>query len=100
MDGVVELAGTGWVVTSIDEDPLLVEDPPTIAFEEDGSVSGGAGVNRFVGTWSMDEDVLVFGPLATTRMAGPPERMDLEHRFLAVLEARCNAYDRPTTCSP
>ncbi len=91
MDGLVELAGTGWVVTSIDEDPLLVEDPPTIAFEEGGGVSGGAGVNRFVGTWSMDEGVLVFGPLATTRMAGPPDRMDLERRFLSVLAARCSA---------
>ena len=89
MDGFAELAGTGWVVTSIDEEAIPADDPPTIAFGEDGSVSGGAGVNRFMGTWSLDEGVLVFGPLATTRMAGPPERMDLERRFLAVLEARC-----------
>lgn len=89
MDGAFDPGGTGSVVTSIDEEPLLVDDPPTIAFGEDGSVSGAAGVNRFVGTWSLDEGVLVFGPLATTRMAGPPERMDLERRFLDVLAARC-----------
>ena len=89
MDGDVDLAGTGWAVTSIDEEPLRVDDPPIIAFNEDGSVNGGAGVNRFTGTWSLDESILVFGPLATTRMAGPPDRMDLERRFLEVLGARC-----------
>ena len=89
MDGTIDPAGTGWAVTSIDEEPIEVDDPPTIAFGQDGSVSGGAGVNRFTGTWSLDEGVLVFGPLATTRMAGPPERMDLERRFLDVLGARC-----------
>ena len=89
MDGATELGGTSWVVTALDEEPLAVEDPPTLAFDEDGRVSGHGGVNRFTGTWSADGDVLVFGPVATTRMAGPPERMQLEDRFLAVLAARC-----------
>ncbi len=96
MDGAFDLAGTSWVVTSIDEEPLPVDDPPTIGFDDEGHVSGGAGVNRFTGTWSLDEGVLVFGPLATTRMAGPPDRMDLERRFLEVLGARCTVA-RPTT---
>ncbi len=89
MDETDDLAGSTWVVTSLDEESLDVDDPPTIGFDDEGHVSGGAGVNRFTGTWSLDEDVLVFGPLATTRMAGPPEQMDLERRFLDVLGARC-----------
>ncbi|HUL86162.1 MAG TPA: META domain-containing protein [Actinomycetota bacterium] len=89
MDGAFDPGSTSWVVTSIDEEPLLVDDPPTIGFDDEGHVSGGAGVNRFMGTWSLAGNVLVVGPLATTRMAGPPERMDLERRFLDVLAARC-----------
>jgi len=89
VDGAFDPGGTSWVVTSIDEEPLPVDDPPTIGFDDEGHVSGGTGVNRFTGMWSLDEGVLVFGPLATTRMAGPPERMDLERRFLDVLAARC-----------
>jgi heat shock protein HslJ len=89
VDAARALTGTSWVVTSIDQAPLAVDDPPTIDFDEDGHVGGGSGLNRFSGAWTMDEGVLVLGPLATTRMAGPPERMDLERRFLGVLAARC-----------
>ncbi len=45
-------------------------------------VGGSAGVNRFVGQVSEDG----FGPLATTRRAGPPDLMDQEGLFLSHLD--------------
>ena len=34
----------------------------------------------------MERDALKFGPLLTTKMAGPPELSELESRFLRALE--------------
>ena len=50
------------------------------ALEPEGRVHGHSGVNRMSGTWTLDGDTFRFGPLATTRMAGPPEAMELESR--------------------
>ncbi len=58
---------------------------PTLEVGEDGSVSGFAGVNRFTGRLASEEPTL-FGPLATTRKAGPRAAMELETRFLAHLQ--------------
>jgi heat shock protein HslJ len=44
-------------------------------------VAGCVGVNRFTGSFTVDGDVLQVGPVASTRMAGPPEMMTLENRF-------------------
>jgi heat shock protein HslJ len=87
----IELAGTSWVVTSLDDAPVPDIDPPTIAFDDE-RVSGSTGANRFTGGWTLANGVVVFTPLATTRMAGPAERMELERRYLAVLEGRCTVY--------
>jgi len=87
----IELAGTRWVVRWLDGASVRDADPPTIAFDDDGRVSGNAAVNRFTGGWELTDGVLVLSPLATTRMAGPAGRMELERRFLGVLEGRCVA---------
>jgi heat shock protein HslJ len=57
---------------------------------EDGTVGGFAGVNSWGA--SLDIDRLAHGefemaPAHTTLMAGPPEAMDLERRFLDALQA-------------
>ena len=44
----------------------------------DGRASGWAGVNRFTGSYALEGATLTIGPLAMTRMAGPPERMEQE----------------------
>lgn len=63
-------------------------DPPWLELGEDGAVAGHAGVNRFSGradAAALRSGTFSTGPMAVTRMAGPPERMELEQRFLAAL---------------
>lgn len=55
---------------------------------EDGRVSGRVGVNRFNGSYTVVGDTIELGPAALTRMAGPPEMMDLENRFHRALEGK------------
>lgn len=51
-------------------------------------VSGFAGVNHYKGTalFNASENMLVMGTLATTRMAGPADRMQAEGAYLQKLE--------------
>ena len=49
-------------------------------------------MNRLTGTFALNEGELRFGPLATTRMAGPEEAMEREQAFLAALE-RVTSYE-------
>lgn len=56
-----------------------------LTLEFDGErVAGSAGVNRFMGRI---EDERLFGPVATTMMAGPEEHMAQERLFLGHLES-------------
>jgi heat shock protein HslJ len=54
---------------------------------EDDGVSGSTGVNFLSGTYERDGDELKFGPLITTRRAGPPALMQQEVAFNRALEA-------------
>lgn len=47
--------------------------------------SGFAGCNRFTGPYALKSGKLSFGPLATTRMACPGSRGELEHAYLDAL---------------
>ena len=63
-------------------------DKPGFEIAKDGGISGFAGVNRF--SSSLDMDKLMKGdfsmkPAAATKMAGPPEAMNIEDMFLKAL---------------
>ena len=52
---------------------------------ESGRVSGSGGINRLMGDYQLEGSSLTFGPIATTKMAGRPDQMESEPRFLAGL---------------
>ncbi len=73
----------------VDPPAAMDAETPSIALAADGSVTGTTGVNRLTGrveAEGLGSDALGFAPLATTRRAGPPAAMELERRFLQVLE--------------
>lgn len=74
-----------WTVTSIAGAPVVEDSPAFLGFGADGSVYGDTSVNRLSGSWSVDE--FFSGPMASTRMAGPPELMMQEQRMLDSLNA-------------
>jgi heat shock protein HslJ len=80
----VDVVGRAWVVVEIDGS--AVEGArPTLELGGDGRGYGSTAVNRWAGSYSLDGDVLTFGPAVSTRMAGPPEAMATESAFLAAL---------------
>ncbi len=67
---------------------------PSVTFAEGGQITGFAGVNRYSGKLdaaALRDGHFATGPLAATRMAGPPEAMELDEQFLGLLD-RANRY--------
>ncbi|MGA0286751.1 MAG: META domain-containing protein [Phycisphaerales bacterium] len=89
------ITGTIWRLERLEVATAPTMDPaaprPTVQLEPDGRMRGFAGVNRCSGSvaigtpGALGEVSLRFGPIASTRMAGPPERMAVEQAFLRML---------------
>jgi heat shock protein HslJ len=89
----VALGGTEWTVVELDGARLDREGAPSLVFDlEESRVTGFGGVNRVMGTFSLAQDELRFGQLATTRMAGPAEATRQEQELLEALQ-RVTSYD-------
>lgn len=81
------LTGNEWRCTRIGSRTLPEDRTPTLLMTAEGKASGFAGVNRWFGTYSVDGSTLKFGMMGMTRMAGPPERMQLEQTYADALAA-------------
>ena len=86
---VIPLGETEWQLVELDGAPVEVGDgervPHLVLDLEESRVAGSGGVNRLMGTFSLTEDELRFGPIATTMMAGPERAMTRERAFLDAL---------------
>ena len=73
---------------------------PTLTVDDDGSVSGIAGINRFAGSVDVDawdDNGWSMGPAAMTRMGGVPEAMAFEQRYMDLLDEADSVYAWPQT---
>jgi heat shock protein HslJ len=77
-DPLTSLAGSEWGFPDAGD--------AYVQFKEK-DVSGFSGCNRFRGSFTFAAGTLTFGPLATTRMACPPGKMETERKVLQILEA-------------
>jgi heat shock protein HslJ len=87
------LVGSRWIATGINNGrggvaSALEGVEVTAEFQDDGSVAGSGGCNRFHGRYTRDGVALAFGPLAATRMACPaPDGVgEQEAAYFAALE--------------
>lgn len=91
-DAIQRLAGE-WVLKAMNGSEVASmlpsgAQPPSLNFGTDGKVSGFSGVNRLAGGFDLGklaEGKLSFGNLASTKMAGPPEAMQVESKFTGLL---------------
>lgn len=78
------LNGTSWQIEHISGAAVLPDLPTQIAFA-DGRISGTAGCNRLMGSFTQSADNLTFGNVASTRMACPSAQMEQERKLIATL---------------
>lgn len=89
---LASLVGT-WRLVSLNGQDITprvasLSKPPTITFTADAGISGFAGVNRFTGRLDksgLGDGAFKTSPLAMTRMAGPPDAMQIEGEFATSL---------------
>jgi len=87
------LAGTSWRVTGYNNGrqavvSVLADTQLSMSFADDGRVSGSAGCNNFMGTYTLTGSSLRLGPAATTRkLCAVPGVMEQEQQFLKALES-------------
>ena len=65
-DGV--LAGTAWIVTSVNGQGTVPASPPTMAFGADGKVSGTGGCNQYTASYRTTGDSITVGDIGSTLM--------------------------------
>lgn len=86
------LAGTSWVLTGYNNGAQAVVSPilgveVTLAFGDDGSLSGFGGCNRLFGDYTSADGEISFGLVGSTNMAcaSPEGVMEQEAAFIAAL---------------
>lgn len=88
MTGAVHLTAAPWQFVDVAGEPLgdvPERSRPALTFESDGQVYGTGGVNRLRSTYRLEDGVLRFGTVVSTRMAGTPEHTQREEAVLALL---------------
>jgi heat shock protein HslJ len=85
----MSLTGTvwEWQQTRLSNDDVFTPDDPsryTVEFQADGRIAGQADCNRIMGGYRTTENRIEIGPLASTRVACPPD--SLGDRFVAQLQ--------------
>lgn len=85
--GTDPLVGTSWVLTSAESSAADLATFPITATFEEGVMSGKAPVNNYTAAYEVEADTEIqIGPVAATKMAGPPEAMTAEGAYFALLE--------------
>ncbi len=75
-----------WLAEDIAGKGVIDNAQSTLELKEDGTVSGNTCVNNFGGKATIDNQKIQFGPLATTRRAGPPALMEQESKYTQALK--------------
>lgn len=90
------LIGTSWLAEDIGGRGVIDYAQTTISFDADGRVSGSGGCNRYFGPVTIQENMITFGVLGSTRRACPPALMDQEQKFFNALAAsRSYRFEEP-----
>lgn len=88
------LAGVTWEASELGGRQLVIENPPTLVFRDDGAFALFGGCNRFRGKVQAADGRLVFpASMAGTRKACPSPRTELEKATLEAL-ASTTGYKR------
>jgi len=93
-----DIAGIKWELKIMKMDskpvPLIKNTKNTFECDENGKVAGIASINRYFGNLSFSEDGKIIWSKAfgMTRMAGPPELMEQEAKFMQALPLTSRMY--------
>ncbi len=79
------LAGTNWVLSTLNGQLPLPGSSLTLQLGEDGSATGSDGCNRFTTSYTASRSTVSFEPAASTMMACPPAVATQAENYMAAL---------------
>ena len=79
-----------WTITAIDGQAPIADTEPTLAFAEEGKLSGAASCNRFFGSYTLTGEGLAIGALGASMMACEEPVMVQERAVTEILEGVTN----------
>lgn len=82
-----QLTGSEWRLVDCCGEVVATNLHASLLFAEGGRISGHGGVNRIGGRLTVEGGTLKVSPLMATRMAGSPEAMALETRYMRTLQS-------------
>lgn len=77
---------TGWTISAIGGTAFAKGIETEVRFAG-GKISGTAGCNRFSGSYSVADNMVIVGPVAATKMMCPEPQMGQESKFLSLLNS-------------
>jgi heat shock protein HslJ len=84
--------GAGWKTVRIAGLGIVPGYPMKVQFNEGGMLTGGDGVNTFVGTFTLPgNNTMKISDVAMTEIAGPPEVIEQEMLFVSTI-SRVDAF--------
>lgn len=86
-DPMTMLTGDEWIVEDIGGGGVIDMARTSLAFGEDGRVTGSGACNRYGASYTLTGEGLSIGPIAATRKGCPGAIMDQENRFFDALSA-------------
>ena len=95
---IKDIAGIEWHLTRMkienESIPLIKDTKNTFSCDENGKGAGVASLNRYFGSFSFKEDgeIVWSKAFGMTRMAGPPELMAQEAKFMKALPQTSRIY--------
>ena len=95
---IKDITGVEWhlkkLITDNKSIPLIEDTKNSFSCDENGKVAGVASINRYFGNFTLKEDGEIFWSKAfgMTRMAGPPELMEQETKFMQALPQTSRIY--------
>jgi len=79
------LVGSEWLLEDLAGKGVLDDVRATLSFQEEMKVSGLGSVNRFNAQIKIEDGKPKFGPITSTRRAGPPAVMNQEQAYFEAL---------------
>ena len=80
MVDVNQAANREWTLVTLNGKKVTAEKPPTMKFSG-GKLSMFGGINRLNASYALLHDTVTMGDITSTKMAGPPELMELESEY-------------------
>lgn len=85
LEPLFKLTDISWQLWTLEGRPVEdVQRRPTLVFQSDGKIAGFGGVNRFGGSYLLNQGIQI-DPGAMTLMAGPEPLMRIEGDFVRLL---------------